>query len=220
VRRRSHGWLFRAAALGVAAAAATVGVVLSILTQRERFAHFEQHAVDYWMPWLEPPQHQSTLHNLLVPETRSTLGGTLVALSTFPASVVVSGVLVFGVAAVLWAHGRRRDSVVLCDAWIAADLIELVGKHLITRPELHQHSFGHHGTLPGLQHSLPSGHVIRALVLAAALAALGRAGRLAYLWALSVPVAVVVLGDHTPIDAAVGLAAGIALVAVQQAVAE
>lgn len=215
-----RGRIRRATALCVAAVATAAAVAVAILVRRGRFAHLDQHALSHWTPWLQPPQHHGSLHTLLAPDTRSTVWGTLVALAPYPASTVVSAVIVLAVAIVLWRRGRRRASVVLCDIWIAANVAELAGKHLVTRPRLHQTSYGHHGYLPGLQHSLPSGHVIRALVVAAALAALGRAGRLAYVWALAVPAAVVATGGHTPTDAAAGLAAGIALVAVWRAVAD
>ena len=52
----------------------------------------------------------------------------------------------------------------------------------------------------GFDHSLPSGHTLRALVVALALACVWRAGRLAFLWAATVPVSLVVTGDHVPTD--------------------
>jgi membrane-associated phospholipid phosphatase len=203
--------------LAVAAGSAGAAVVLTMLVKRGHLARFDQYSVSHWMPWLEPTPTISGLHGLLTPETRRATWGTVVALSTFPASIVVSGSLILAVVVLLWVRGRRRSSIVLLDIWIAADVIELLGKHLVTRPTLHETTWGYHGVLAGLRDSLPSGHVIRALVLATALAALGRAGRLAYLWALAVPVGVVTIGDHTPTDAAVGLAVGIALVAIYQA---
>jgi membrane-associated phospholipid phosphatase len=215
-----RGWVWRLSASLVAAAAAAAAIVIGDLVDRGRLAHLDVHAVHQWMPWLQPEPRTSTLHGFVVPETRRATWGTVVALSTYPASVGASAAIVLLVVVLLWARGRRRSSVVIFDLWIAANLIELVGKHLVTRAPIHQISWGHHGTLPALNNSLPSGHVIRALIVAAALAALGRAGRIAYLWALTVPVAVVVIGDHTPTDAAAGLAAGIALVAAYQAVAE
>ena len=213
---RSRGWVWRASALVVAAGSSGAAVVLTMLVRSGRFARFDQHSVSHWMPWLEPTP-TTGLHGLVAPETRQATWGTVVALGTFPASVVVSGSLVLAVVVLLWLRGRRRSSIVLADIWIAANVIELLGKHLVTRPTLHETTWGYHGVLGGLRDSLPSGHVIRALVLATALAALERAGRLAYLWALAVPVGVVTIGDHTPTDAAVGLAVGIALIVIYQA---
>lgn len=213
---RGRGWVWRVSALVVAGGSSAAAVVLTLLVRRGRFARFDQHSVSHWMPWLEPTPTTS-LHGLVAPETRRATWGTAVALGTFPASVVVSGSIVLAVVVLLWMRGRRRSSALLVDIWVAANVAELLGKHLVTRPTLHETTWGYHGVLGGLRDSLPSGHVIRALVVATALAALGRAGRLAYLWAFAVPVGVVTIGDHTPTDAAVGLAVGIALIAIYQA---
>jgi membrane-associated phospholipid phosphatase len=204
-----------ASAIAVCAGAACVGV--AALVRRGRFAHFDQHAISHWTPWIQPVDH--TLWNGLGPETRHAAWGTVVAVVAYPASGFVSGLVVLLCAVLLWARGDRWTSLGVSVAWLAANAIELLGKHAVERPRIRETSWGRHGYLPSLEHSLPSGHVMRALVVAAALAALGRFGRVAYLWALGVGAAVVAIGDHTPTDVIAGLAAGIALVAALHAAA-
>jgi membrane-associated phospholipid phosphatase len=57
----------------------------------------------------------------------------------------------------------------------------------------------------GFDQSLPSGHTIRSLLVAGAIACAWHWGRLALVWAAGVPFALVVLGHHTPTDVAAGV---------------
>jgi membrane-associated phospholipid phosphatase len=157
----------------------------------------DQHAVSHWMPWLAPHHHALIqVATVFVPETRPTLAGTLVALWTYPASVLPSAILV----ALAARHLRSWRPVVV---WVVANVVDVVFKELFHRPALFFH--GVHVT--GFDHSLPSGHTMRACVVAASLAAAWRGGRYAWLWAALVPVALVVSGDHTPTDVVAGLLA-------------
>lgn len=176
-------------------------VALAALVAAGVFHGADQYAVSHWMPWLQKKSHPLVqISTLVVPETRWTLGGTLVALWTYPASVLPSA-LVAGYAA--WRLRDARPAVL----WVAANAVELAGKLLVERPALYAH--GRHVT--GFDHSLPSGHTMRSLVVAYALAALWRRGRFAYAWALSVPFALVALGDHAPTDVVAGILAFAAL---------
>lgn len=177
-------------------------VALAALVAAGAFHGVDQYAVRHWMPWLQGKSHPLVqLSTLVVPETRWTLGGTLVALWTYPASLLPSA-LVAGYAA--WRLYDARPAVL----WVAANVVELAGKLLVERPALYAH--GRHVT--GFDHSLPSGHTLRSLVVAYSLAALWRRGRFAYVWALSVPFALVALGDHVPTDVVAGILAFAALV--------
>jgi membrane-associated phospholipid phosphatase len=197
-----------------ACGAALVPIALAVAVDCGRLAHFDQYSVSHLMPWLGPTTKRTTLAHLVVPEARHTLGGTLVALLVYPASFLVSGAIVLACALALARRDRWTPAVALCAGWLAVGAVEAAGKRLVTRPTLRETSWGSHGYLPGFDHSLPSGHTMRALVVAAAVAAAARGGRLAYLWALSVPVALVAIGDHTVTDVDAGLGAGIAVVAV------
>ena len=178
-------------------------VALAALVAAGVFHGLDQYAVDHWMPWLQAKSHPLVaIGTLFVPETRWTLGGTLAALWTYPASVLPSA-LVAGYAT--WRLRDPRPAAL----WVVANAVELAGKLAVERPALYTH--GRHIT--GFDHSLPSGHTMRSLVVAWSLAALWRRGRLAYAWALTVPFALVVTGDHTPTDVVAGALAfaGLAL---------
>jgi membrane-associated phospholipid phosphatase len=176
-------------------------VVLAALVAHGTFHGADRYAVGHWMPWLQGKSHPLvTVSTLFVPETRWTLGGTLVALWTYPASALPSALIVGLVA---WRLRDLRPALL----WVAANAVELAGKGIVERPALYAH--GRHVT--GFDHSLPSGHTMRSLVVAWSLAALWRRGRLAYAWALTVPVALVVLGDHVPTDVVAGGLAFLAL---------
>ena len=143
------------------------------------------------------------LRAVFLPETRSTLGGTLVGLWTYPASPFISLVVVLLCARFL----ERRAAVAVVALWVVANAIELTGKLTITRPSI---------DVANLRDSFPSGHTVRALVLAAVLAwTWRRAGAPALAWALTVPLALVALGDHVPTDVIGGalLAASLILLA-------
>lgn len=187
----------------IAVVSALLFVALAILVELGEFTWLDQYAVHHWMPWIRP-RHQPfvTLGALFVPQTKPSLGGTLVDLWTYPAAVVPSGLIV---AAILVARGRR--AAVWGVLWIAANVLELAGKLIVDRPALYYH--GAHVT--GFDHSLPSGHTLRSLVIATALAATWKQGRAALVWAATVPFALVASGDHTPTDVVAGLLAFAAL---------
>lgn len=212
--------LGRSLLVALALAAGGACVVLAALVDRGRFAHFDQFTVSHWMPWLEPPVDRSTLARALAPARRHTTAGELAAVVVYPASIAISALLAALGGLVLWRRGRVRTAVLLANAWIAANVIGVVGKDTVTRPPLRQTTFGHHGFLPGLSHSFPSGHAMRAVVVAAVAAAVWRSGWIAFVWALAASAALVGLADHTATDVAGGLAAGIALVALAAAVAD
>jgi membrane-associated phospholipid phosphatase len=190
----------------VAAVGAVVFVLLAVLVATGVLTSLDEHAVAHWMPWLRPSRPR-LIHvaAVFVPQTRPTLGGTLVALWTYPASPFVSVLLIAGCAYAALRRGSRRAAISLCALWIVANVLELIGKAVIERPPVGIASF---------RHSYPSGHTIRACIVAAAIAwTWRRAGGVATAWALTVPVALVLIGDHTPTDVAGGLALAAFLIA-------
>ena len=66
-------------------------------------------------------------------------------------------------------------------------------------------------TISAFDTSLPSGHTIRSLIVAGAVAAAWRSGRAAYVWAATVPFALVATGAHTPTDVVAGSLIAVAL---------
>lgn len=182
--------------VGAALFAATAALVASgVLTG------LDQYAVSHLMPWLRP-RHQPfvTLSSLTLPGVDGPVVRALLDLWTYPAAFVPSGLLVLAVAWRLRSAGEIRAAITWCVLWVAGNAIELAGKLGIDRPPLYRH--GVH--VSGFDHSLPSGHTIRSLLVAATLAYTWRGGRLAFLWAAGVLGALVVLGHHTPTDVAAG----------------
>ena len=189
----------------VALVSAVLFIALAVLVDLGQFTWLDQHAVSHWMPWLEPQRHPMiTVSALLVPQTVSSTFGTIVDVWTYPAAVIPSGVIV-----VLLLVLRGWSAAVWAVLWVGANVIELAGKLIVERPNLYFH--GIH--VSGFDHSLPSGHTMRSLVIATALAATWRVGRPALVWAATVPFALVALGDHTPTDVVAGLLAFTALYA-------
>jgi membrane-associated phospholipid phosphatase len=170
-------------------------LLTAILVDHGSFHGVDQYAVDHWMPWLHPHRHGSlfSVGSLIVPETRPTLAGTLVALWTYPASVVPSGIVV---AIVCRARGWLWPGVL----WVAANVVELAGKEIVHRSALRVHDAG----FPGFDHSLPSGHTLRSLVLALVVVAAWRRAWPVAAWAVTIPVALVLIGDHVPTDVVAG----------------
>jgi membrane-associated phospholipid phosphatase len=149
------------------------------------------------MPTLGPPE-DTGIAGILLPATDWTGVRDLLAdLWLYPASVLVSGALI--------ALCRSR---VWLGAWFVGTAIEVVVKSTLARPDLHQGALH----LVDFDQSLPSGHTIRSLLVAAAVArAFPRFARWAWAWAASVWILLVAQGWHVPTDVAAGLLLGSAL---------
>lgn len=163
------------------------------------------------MPWYHAGSHH-LIHVAAVfePETRGTLSGTLVALWTYPASPFVSGLVVLACAWVLERRGERRLAAAAVVLWAAANVLELAGKVIVSRPSVGE---------PGFSDSFPSGHTVRAFLTAAVVAwAWRRAAVPVVLWAVGVGCALVAIGDHVPTDVLGGALLALALVSAASAV--
>ena len=87
-------------------------------------------------------------------------------------------------------------------AWVLAVVVEIMFRHVLTRPALHRN--GLH--LTGLDMSWPSGHALRCALVAAALAAAWPRLRVPLaIWLAAVVVLLELAGFHTPTDVAGGL---------------
>ena len=183
-------------------------VVLAVLVDHGSLAQFDQWCVSNLMPWLphgfKPGRGSS---RFLLPATKHTLGGTLVELWTYPAAVAPSLVVVAVAAEALRRRGQRRAAAAWLGAYVVGNVVELLGKGALARPALFTH--GRHVT--PFDQSYPSGHALRALLLAAAVAWTWRRARVALAWAATVPFALVALGDHTVTDVVGGALAAAAL---------
>jgi len=190
--------------------AAVVGgvafVALAVLVATGAVEGLDRYAVVHWMPWREPPHHELVrIRTVFVPDTRWTTAGSVVALLTYPASPFVSALAVLACAWLMHRRGERTGARALVVLWVVADVLEVTGKLAVAREPIRD----------AFRHSYPSGHTVRACVVAAAVAAVWhRVHLLVALWAVvAVPIALVVIGDHTPTDVVGGLLLALCLLA-------
>ena len=194
------------AALVLALAVLTVLVAAGTLTRVDQFS------LDHLMPWFRLTRHHaSSTAGFYQPFGLHTSTWTkLLDLWTYPCSLLISGLVVAYAAAALWR--REGPAVALAPAavWLVGNGIEVIGKHTITRPAL---ASGPARTRVAVfNNSFPSGHMIRGLVVAFAVALVWpRATRAVALWLLFVPVALVLSAAHTITDVIGGILAGLIL---------
>jgi membrane-associated phospholipid phosphatase len=163
---------------------------LAILVAAGAFTGLDQWSVDHLMPGATFDNEESGLAAALIPLWGTHWGnGWSIAANvvTLPASFLVA------LAIVAW---RSR---VLAALLLAAVAVETLCKEVITRPEL-QHGARH--VIP-FDDSFPSGHTLRAVIVAGAVAS-----PWATAWAVAAIVLLQLAGWHTPTDVAGGLLLG------------
>jgi membrane-associated phospholipid phosphatase len=189
---------------GLAIAGGALTALTAALSATGVLRGIDQYAVDHLMPWLQVRHHPFvTFGALTVPHLHSPAANKALGLWTYPAALLPSLVVV--VVAV--SRLVRADAIAWLVLWCAGNAIELAGKLSLHKPHLYRHRI--HVTV--FDTSLPSGHTIRALMLAGAVAAAWRSGRFALAWAATVPFALVVSGAHTPADVVCGVFVALAL---------
>jgi membrane-associated phospholipid phosphatase len=189
---------------GLAVAGGVLTALTATLVALGALTFVDQFAVDHLMPWLEVRRHPFvTFGALTIPSIDPPAAHTAVELWTYPAAVVPSLLLVLVAASRL----ARPSALAWCALWCTGNAVELVGKLSLDRPALYHE----HAHVAAFDSSLPSGHTIRSLVIAGALATAWRSGRAAYVWAATVPAALVVSGAHTPSDVVAGFFVAVTL---------
>ena len=125
---------------------------------------------------------------------------------TVPAAFLVASAIVAASCLAL----RNRVAVLLASAFIAGNVVEEITKEALTRPPLYAH--GLH--VAAYDNSFPSGHTLRTVLVAAAVAAAWpRIATWALVWAVG-SIAMIELGGlHVPSDIAGGLLLAGALLA-------
>jgi membrane-associated phospholipid phosphatase len=205
--------------LAIVAVAAAFGV-LAALVVSGRLSGLDQYALDHWMHGLDAKRADDKLPPLtgiFMPFAISdSWSQKLLDLATYPASILVSAV-VFGLGGlVLWLRGSRTVAVACWATWFVANALEAGTKLALTKPALHREQGGVTYHVVPFDHSFPSGHTVRAVLLAAVIALVWR--RYAWpaaVWALLVvPVCLVAASAHVPSDVAGGLLFGLLVVLV------
>jgi membrane-associated phospholipid phosphatase len=173
-------------------------VVLTALVATGVTNPIDRYSTEHWMIDLIPRRHPLiTFSGIALPDAHGTAAEIALAVWRYPASAAFSSFLLAACAWELLQRGQKRAAVTWCVLFAIGNLFELVGKLGITRPTLDAPI----GRLPGFDHSFPSGHTIRALLVAAAVAyTWPRLRRPALAWGVTSPLTLVPLADHVPTD--------------------
>ena len=200
----------------MAGLAGSLFAALAVLVSAGALTGLDQWSLDHLMPGLSPRGRKVHLLDSLFPifdpskqhghEAVSALSYAVVWLASAVPSVVLIG------AAMWWLRslGRGRSGLRLGLAFVLVNAIELIGKTLITRPTLLATATGDRVHVRAFDSSFPSGHMSRAIVLAACLAVcVPRARPAVLVWSAAVAVMLVVGAWHTPSDVVGGMALGV-----------
>jgi membrane-associated phospholipid phosphatase len=179
-------------------------------------------AIDHVMPAINPRAHAAVLNStglwrpfhLAAPWWDKSLDSYL-----YPASVLVSGLAVTVLCAVLVRRGSIVPALVWLGSWVGANTAEVVGKLGLERPHVYWSNGVHRIHVASFDHSYPSGHSARAVVLAGLVAyAYPRARYAAAAWVVFVPAVLVVAADHTVSDVVGGTLLGLLIVLLAHAI--
>jgi membrane-associated phospholipid phosphatase len=169
---------------------------LAVLVATGGFTRLDQWSVDHAMPGAHFANEGGGLLEELVPLLHyDWSSGYAVAANivTLPASFIISLAIAFACSRALAA------------ALVAAVAVELLCKEGLTRPALYDGSF-HIGPFDS---SFPSGHALRTVIVAAAIAwTWPRARPVAVAWAIASIVLLELAGWHTPTDLGGGVILG------------
>ncbi len=201
-----------------AALAATAGyAALAGLVASGAATGLDQWACSHAMPFVGTPGPPPTLAESLVPLLHASwhpAGAAVADVVTLPGQAILSFLLVLAAARKLTRDGRGDAALAWTATFLFAVAVEVVCRHFLTRPPLHRD--GLHAV--AFDSSWPSGHALRAALVAAALAAAWprlRSGLA--LWLAAIVVLLELAGAHTPTDLLGGLL--LALLAATGAVA-
>jgi membrane-associated phospholipid phosphatase len=184
---------------------ALASAALAVLVATGALNGLDQWSVDHLMPGLGERSSAPSLADAVVPLLGASWNGWLDVVAnvvTLPAQALVSSALVGLCCLTLRRRGRGRTALVWGGVWIAGNAVEVLCKSTLERPLLYAH--GH--ALVAFQSSYPSGHTLRSVLLAAAVAAVWPvAGRWVAAWAAASLVLLEIDGFHVPSDIAGGL---------------
>jgi membrane-associated phospholipid phosphatase len=201
-------------------------VVLAALVAGGRLDSLDRYSIVHWMPGHDPAKARHTVppvSGVFLPFDLDPAPWWNRVLETFmyPASVLVS-LTVFAIgAAVLWRRGAKVAAVVWGSLWFVANALEVTAKIGIEKPELYRTEDGVTYHLAVFDHSFPSGHAMRAVLVAGlVLYVWRRLGLVAAAWAALMPIVLVITSWHVPSDVAGGVLFGLVAVLGAYAVIE
>jgi membrane-associated phospholipid phosphatase len=189
----------------VLALGAAFGLVAGLVAAGA-FDAVDSFAVHHLMPGLGTNRETPSLLESAIPffhQDRTTTVERVANVLTLPASPLPSLLLLGAGCLLLWRRGARSEALLWAAAWVAGNAIELLCKTVVERPALFVHQPGRRypdHVFP-FDSSYPSGHTLRALLLAAVAVRLWRRWWPLFLaWAVTVVVALEVAGEHAPSD--------------------
>jgi membrane-associated phospholipid phosphatase len=206
---RRRGLVTGALAVALAAAYATLAVLVSAGTLNG----LDQWSIDHIMPGLGDGSTKPSLTAAAVPLLHASWATGLAVVSnvvTLPAQALVASMIAGACCLVLWRRDHRREGAwagrtvaLACGlTWLVGNGIELLCKSTLSRPLLH----GNGHALVAFQSSFPSGHTLRAVLLAAIVAAAWPPARIwVAAWAAATLVLLELDGFHVPSDIVGGL---------------
>ena len=180
----------------VAAACAAAFAALAGLVAAGELNGIDQWAIDHLMPGALPGSGKQTFAGAVIPFWHVHWHGVVHVVSeivTVPASFTPATVIV----ALACRRLPRRQAAVVAAVYVAGNLVEVVTKWALTRPAL---------TVSSFDNSYPSGHTIRAVLVAASVsAAWPRLRPFALAWVVAAIAFVELGGFHVPSDIVGGL---------------
>jgi membrane-associated phospholipid phosphatase len=188
---------------------------LAALVANGHFDGLDRYGVEHWMPGLKPESARHTIppvEGVFLPFELdpSPWWKRLLDTAMYPASILVS-ITVFSIGCwVLWRRGQRAAAVVWGAGWFVVNAIEVGVKWAVAKPPLFFVADGTPFHLRAFDHSFPSGHMVRAILLTAfVLYVWRRAGLVLLVWACVMPVCLVAASWHVPSDVIGGLVFGV-----------
>ena len=193
---------------------AAVGLAaLGVLVATGHAATFDQWSADSLMPYQDRPLSQPGLWDQLmsplaaVTRSGNDLPSRLLFASTLPAAPLAASVAAaLGILA-LAARGQQRRALVWTLTLVSCAVAEAGIKALVERPLIHKYDVVRQTTVTkdSFNHSFPSGHTVRGLLLAFLIAELVPALRpVLAAWLLVMSAGLVLTSMHTPTDVAGG----------------
>ena len=197
--------------------------LLTVLVEAGVCTRVDQFSLDHLMPTLQAGHvpSETMIEGLYLPFSAATgAWWKAVDLWTYPCSVAISGLVVSVACVVSWRRSRLEAGLALAAAWVVGNGVELAGKAVIRRPALYGTAHGLRIHITGFDDSFPSGHMIRGILVAAAIGLVWPRARFwLRAWFALVGPFLVLSSAHTPSDVVGGLLMGLALLGAGEALA-
>jgi membrane-associated phospholipid phosphatase len=189
-------------------------VALAALVATGHMERIDQWSVNHLMPYQDRPVGQpTTIDQLMSPlsavarpsndAVARTLFAVTLPVAPLPAAMI-GGLGVFALVGTM----RRRRALAWAVILVSASVVEVAIKDLVERPLLQKFDAAHGAVVAkdSFNHSFPSGHTVRGILLAMLLAEVAPRFRTALMiWVVAMSAALVVASMHTPSDVVGGV---------------